>query len=48
MKTNLCCELVRLGGGIGVVRFVSVPLEENVDFLLRGNGATLSCKENVL
>lgn len=48
-KTNLCCELVRLGGGIGVVRFVMDPLEENGDFLLRGNGATLSCaSENVL
>lgn len=49
MKTNLCCELARLGGGIGVDRFVIVPLEENADFLLRGIGATLSCdKENVL
>lgn len=49
METNLCCELARLGGGIGVTRFVIVPLDENVDFLLRGNGATLSCdKENVL
>lgn len=48
-KTNLCCELARLGGGIGVVRFVMDPLEENGDFLLRGNGATLSCaSENVL
>lgn len=50
MKTNLCCELARLGGGIGVDRFVIVPLEDkNADFLLRGIGATLSCdKENVL
>lgn len=49
VKTNLCCELARLGGGIGVDRFVIVPLEENADFLLRGIGATLSCdKENVL
>lgn len=49
IKTNLCCELARLGGGIGVIRFVSDPLETKDVFLLRGNGATLSCaKENVL
>lgn len=28
VETNLCCELARLGGGIGVDRFVIVPLEE--------------------
>lgn len=40
--------MARLGGGIGVVRFVIDPLETKAAFLFRGNGATLSCKENVL
>lgn len=45
IKTNLCCELARLGGGIGVTRFRAT----NDVFLLRGNGVILSCdKENVL
>lgn len=49
-ETNLCCELVRRGGGIGVDLFVRFPLETTIgDFLLRGNGTTLSCaNENVL
>lgn len=49
-KTNLCCELVRRGGGIGVDLFVRFPLETTTgNFLLRGNGTILSCaNENVL
>lgn len=49
-KTNLWCEFVRRGGGIGVDLFVRFPLETTIgDFLLRGKGTILSCaNENVL